>query len=217
MKTLIAHSFTLVALLVTSTVTLAANMYRFYDHNGVITMSKSLPPYAAQKGYDILDATSLRLIERVSPALTPAQITQYEKQQQQQRELEKRKQAEEKALKEQRRQQYITDQNLIARYTSEQDLINAHKQEQGYYKIELAKAEKDLKEYQQRLSRLQQQAGEKELSGQSVPAELSKRLAVTRNNISTNQRNIIRLKSETEEMNQRYTSGLERLRYLLSR
>jgi chromosome segregation ATPase len=216
MVTLITRYFILFNLLLISSVTSAANVYRFNDHNGTVTMSKSLPPYAAQTGYDILDEKSLRLIERVSPALTPQQIIDLEQQQKDQHAQEKRKQAEQDAIKEQHRQQYITDQNLIARYSSEQDLINAHKQEQDYYKVELEKMQSDLSDYQHRLNNLQQKAGEKELSGQSISEKLANHLKSTQENIGTNQRNIIRLQSEIDNMNQRYNSGLLRLRYLLS-
>ncbi len=54
----------------------AGKIYRYTDNNGVSTLSKSLPPYAAQKGYDILDETSLRLIERVHTREELIQIQQ---------------------------------------------------------------------------------------------------------------------------------------------
>jgi len=38
---------------------MAGKLYRFPDKNGISTISRSLPPSAAQGGYDILDDKSL--------------------------------------------------------------------------------------------------------------------------------------------------------------
>ena len=57
-------------LTLTSLASHAGQVYRFKDDSGVKTMTKTLLPYAAQQGYEILDDTSLRVIEKVAPALT---------------------------------------------------------------------------------------------------------------------------------------------------
>ncbi|MCB2425794.1 DUF4124 domain-containing protein, partial [Methylophaga pinxianii] len=56
----------------------AAQLYRFTDENGIPTLSKTLPPEVAQQGYDILDEKSMRVIERVPPAPTEAEIAERE-------------------------------------------------------------------------------------------------------------------------------------------
>ena len=67
-------------LTLTSLASQAGQVYRFKDDSGVKTMSKTLPPYAAQQGYEILDDTSLRVIEKVAPALTKEEIAEFKRQ-----------------------------------------------------------------------------------------------------------------------------------------
>jgi hypothetical protein len=78
---LITYAFLGSILITTSLAVHAGQVFRFQGENGVTTMSKTLPPYAAQKGYAILDDASMRVIEIVAPALTKAEITEYNRQQ----------------------------------------------------------------------------------------------------------------------------------------
>jgi hypothetical protein len=64
-----------VALSLVSLASYAGNIYRFHDENRVSTLSKTLPPYAAQQGYEILDDKSFLVIKRVMSPKTARTTT----------------------------------------------------------------------------------------------------------------------------------------------
>jgi vacuolar-type H+-ATPase subunit I/STV1 len=194
----------------------AGTIYRFEDQNGVITMSKSLPPYAAQKGYDVLNDKSLRLIKRVDPALTPEQIAEKEKQLAIQQEQERLAAQEVEQKREQRRQQQIADQTLLASYQSAQDLISARDTDLSYRQTQLEKAKQHLESSKVKLQQAQQDAAEQELSGKTISVNMNKRLTAAQQEIDNAQQNIARLEQEIEQLNKQYESDLERLKLLLS-
>ncbi len=213
----ITHSFLLFLLLVASQQLSASTIYRFMDENGIITMSKSLPPYAAQKGYDILNDKSLRLIKHVDPALTAEQIVEKERQIAEQKEAERLAAEQAKQQQEQRRQQAIADQTLLASFQSEQDLLTARDTDVGYRQTELDKAVKHLEESKIKLQNMQQEAAEQELSGKPVSINMNKRLTAVQQEINNDQQNIKRLGLEIEQLNKQYEHDIERLNFLLSK
>lgn len=212
----ITHSFLLFLLLAASQQLSAGTIYRFVDENGIITMSKSLPPYAAQKGYDILNDKSLRLIKHVDPALTPEQIAEKERQLAEQKEAERRAEEQAKQEQEQRRQQAIADQTLLASFQSEQDLLAARDTDIAYRQTELDKAIKHLEESKIKLQNMQREAAEQELSGRPVSVNMNKRLTATQQEINNDEQNIKRLSLEIEQLNKQYEYDIERLKLLLS-
>ncbi|MDF1587635.1 MAG: DUF4124 domain-containing protein [Gammaproteobacteria bacterium] len=210
------HYFLLSLLLLVSQQLSAGTIYRFIDDNGIITMSKSLPPYAAQTGYDILDDKSLRLIKHVDPALTPEQIAEKQHQLAQQKEAERLAAEQAKQQQEQRRQQAIADQTLLARFQTDQDLLAAKDTDIAYRQTELDKAVQHLKDNGLKLQNMQQEAAEQELSGKPVSVNMNKRLAATQQEISNDKQDIKRLKLEIEQLTKQYEHDLERLRQLLA-
>lgn len=74
-KHLLCSSFLLSLCLVSGSI-FAGQLFRFNDESGTPTLSKTLPPEAAQQGYDILDDKTMRLIERVPPALSEAELAE---------------------------------------------------------------------------------------------------------------------------------------------
>ncbi len=194
----------------------AGQLYRYPDSDGVLTISKRLPPHAAQKGYDILDEKSLQLIERVAPALTAKQITELERKLAQQKEANRLAEIAAKEELERNKKQYIYDQNLIARYQSDQDLIETRDADLKYHKIQIEKTTKKLSQNKKNLYQLQQQAAERELSGNALSANLSKRLTATQNAILNNETDLERLKMEVKQLTVQYEADLIRLKQLLS-
>lgn len=83
------YSFFLATLFVLISPATAGKLYRFPNEEGVPTLSRNLPPSASQKGYDILDDKTLRLLEHVEAALTQEQIIEFEKQQQLEKEAQR--------------------------------------------------------------------------------------------------------------------------------
>ncbi len=201
---------------------IAGKLYRFPDENGVPTISRSLPPAAAQKGYDILDDISLRLIEHIEPALTPAQITELEKQQQLEEEAQRqaeivKQQAKEQAVKDERnnQQRAINDQNLLASYKSEQDFISAKDMALTHRQTRITEATVKQSQLEQQLLTLQQQAADQELSGRDVSINLGKQLTTTQQQIDNNLIAIEQSTDEVTQLTQQYENDLIRLRELL--
>ncbi len=194
----------------------AGQIYRFKDESGVTTMSKILPPHAAQNGYDVLDDKSFRLIENIEPALTPAQIIEEEKRIAAQQEADRLAKIAEKERREQLRQQTIYNNNLLASYQSEQDLLRAKDTELTYLKSQLTKAEKFLSNNTEKLHQLQQQAAETEIGGKSITTNFKKRLDAIQQEIENNHAEIKRLHSEIQTRDLRFDNDLVHLRKLLS-
>ena len=213
-------SITLIALItalgITSFAASAGQIYRFKDESGVTTMSKILPPHAAQNGYDILDDKSFRLIEQVEPALTAEQIVEEDMRIAAEKEAERLAELAEKERKEQLRQETIYNNNLLASYQSEQDLLRAKATEITYLFSQLSKTEDFVTKNNKKLHQLQQQAAEIEISGKSISANFQMRLDAVQQELENEHAEIKRLKSEIKNRDSQFSTDLTRLRELLS-
>ena len=195
----------------------AGQLYRFPDENGVMTLSTTLPSAASQKGYDIIDAETMRLIERVPAALTEQELL--EQAAKQKVEEEARIQAEEQAkqAEEARQAQQSYDKTLLITYRSEADLIRARDSDIAYRQEQIAMHQQKLPELKQYLYELQNEAAQRELSGAKVTANMQKRLDAAKEEIQVRQQAITELKTEITELQSKYQHDLERLNYLLKR
>ncbi|MBL1321830.1 MAG: hypothetical protein COA63_012335, partial [Methylophaga sp.] len=181
-------------------------IYRFLDESGVSTLSKVLPPYAAQQGYDILDDKSFRLIERVMTLEESSKIN-----------AEKARLAKIKKEEDQRKlKRLINDRSLLDRYPDDRVIIKARDADLAFIQKQIA----DVKEHQEanrdKLHNLQQNAAEAELAGQAVSSGLEKNLAAARNEITNDQLHIERLQAEYTLTSAQYDVDLARLRELLN-
>lgn len=201
-------------LLIATTVS-ADQLYRFTDENGIPTISKTLPAEVAQQGYDILDEKTMRVIKRVPPAPTEAEIA--EREIQKKLELEQQRQAEEAARieAEKRRKQAIYDHNLLSAYQSEQDLLNDRNKDLQYREKRIEVLKKKRKGLQQRLQQVQQQAADNELSGIGLSANLQSRLQAAQQELDNNQSSIQQLQTEIDTLSMQYELDRQRLRELL--
>jgi hypothetical protein len=206
--------------------TVAGKLYRFPNENGVPTLSRNLPPAASQKGYDILDDQTFRLIEHVEPALSPEQIIELEREtaKQKQFEAEAQRQAiiaqekaaiEQKQLVRQQQQQAINDQNLLASYSSEQDLIAAKDKSINHHQLRLVEISDKQSQLKQKQLNLQQQAADQELSGKGISANLQNRLENTQQEIENNINMSKNINEEIVQLTKKYAADLTRLRDLL--
>jgi len=205
---------------VLSTLSLTSNagsLYRFLDEDGISTTSRSLPPSAAQKGYDILDDKSLRLIERIPPALTAEQIAEEERQISEQKEINRLAaiKAEEESKKQQ--QQATFDKNLLISYATEEDLIKKRDSALLYNQTQMKKSEALLDKSEKYSYTLQQQAAEQELAGQALSDNLKKRLQANKDNIKNNKDAIQQLNLKAKQLTEQYAADLARLQQLLTR
>jgi hypothetical protein len=184
----------------------AGKIYRFLDQNGVSTLSKVLPPYAAQQGYDILDDKSFRLIERVMTLEESSKIN-----------AEQARLAKIKEDNDQRRlERLINDRSLLDRYPDDRVMIKARDTDLAFIQKQIT----DVKEHQEanrnKLHSLQQNAAEAELAGQTVSSGLEKNLAAARKDIDNDQLHFERLQAEHTLTAAQYDVDLTRLRELLN-
>ena len=203
-----------------STLSLTSNagmLYRFLDEDGVSTTSRSLPPSAAQKGYDILNDKTLRLVERIPPALTKDEIAEEKRQIMEQKKLDHLAEIKEEKDKKLQKQQSIYDKNLVASYLTENDLIKKRDNSLLYNKTQIEKAKANLAKSTLYTYTLQQQAAEQELAGQELSINLKKRLQANKDDINNNKQNIETLGLEAQQLTEKYASDLARLRYLLAK
>lgn len=199
----------------TSMTIIAGQIYRFQDEEGVTTLSKSLPPYAAQNGYDILDDKSFHLIKHVDPAPTAEQIIEQERRLAAKEKEERQAAHAAKQLEERQRQQQIYDKNLRASYTSEQDLIKTYQAELDYLATELDKSKQRLSNKKEKLIQLQKQAADTELSGKSISVNMEKRLLASQQEIDNVNAEINRIQLEHQQRKKQFQADLTRLRQLL--
>ncbi|HET8807039.1 MAG TPA: DUF4124 domain-containing protein [Methylophaga sp.] len=214
-KRLLCSSFLLSFCLAMTSVN-AGQLFRFNDESGTPTLSKTLPPEAAQRGYDILDDQTMRLIERVPPALTKAELAE-------QAELKAAEQAAQQAADAKakqaavlKRQQSLHDQNLLNIYQSEDELLAARDKDLSYRQSRLQALTEKQPELEQRLTEVQQQAAEKELNGMPITENLQKRLTAAEQELSNNQLLIQQLQAEIMMLSQQYEQDQQRLNELLS-
>ncbi|AFJ02784.1 hypothetical protein Q7C_1636 [Methylophaga frappieri] len=213
----LCNSTFLLTLLAIVSVSEAGQLFRFKDESGTPTLSKHLPSEAAQKGYDILDDETMRLIERIPPALTEAELAEQA--------VRAEKQAEQRAIAEQQakveaerqRQQRLYDSNLLALYRSEAELDAAQDKELSYL-IEKQNLLKDkIPDLEQKLIRIQQEAAQREIEGQSISNNLQKRLMAAGQELTNHQKMHREISTELEQARQQYADDRQRLRYLLER
>ncbi|MEX1200708.1 MAG: DUF4124 domain-containing protein [Methylophaga sp.] len=214
-KHLLSSSFLLSFCLATSHV-YAGQLFRFNDDSGTPTLSKTLPPEAAQHGYDILDDQTMRLIERVPPPLTEAELAEQAEHQAAKQAAQQTAEAEAKQAAVQRRQQNLHDQNLLNIYQSEQELLAAQDKDLSYRQNRLNVLNEKRPILEQRLAAVQQHAAEKELSGDPITENLQKRLTAAEQELSNNQLIIHQLEAEIQMLSQQYEQDRQRLNELLS-
>ena len=192
----------------------AGQLYRFPDENGVPTLSRSLPPEAAQKGYDIIDDKTMRLIERVAPAPTEDEIEALKAEQALEAERQRQQAIEAKEAEKARQKQRQYDRTLLLTYPTETDLIEARDRDIGYREEQIALLSEKLPKLQKRLETVQKEAAERELNGGKITANMQKRLEAAQEEIQVRNQAIAKYQAEIEQLKAQYQQDLERLRQL---
>lgn len=216
-RNFLSHSICILSLLTISLSAIADRLYRFPDENGVLTLSRSLPPEAAQKGYVILDDKTMRVIERVAPAPTEEEIAEIKAQQAKAKEQEKQAKLEAEQAQKHRQQQASFDRTLLITYPTEQDLIDARDKDINYRKEQIDLHLAKLPKLEQHLIAVQKQAAARELSGSKISDNMQKRLDAAHEEIAIRNQAIQQYRAEIESLSAEYATELERLRYLLQR
>ncbi|MFT7414465.1 MAG: hypothetical protein ACI9FO_001124 [Methylophagaceae bacterium] len=198
----------------------AGNIYRFHGKSGISTLSKTLPPYAAQQGYEILDDKTLRVIERVlsnREALEQSIAKQAaaEENQPEQEQL-KQQQLKQEQLRRLEKEQKIVDQNLLAIYPSIHDLIQTRDNYLAYINKQIEDTLTQQKHIQQNLHKLQQIAAEQELSAQPISSKLNQQIEAAQKEMVERQLHLEGLHNDNINSSHQYEHDLIRLRQLQS-
>lgn len=209
------YRFILMFLMLFPAVATAAQLYRYIDSNGTPTLSKTLPADVAQRGYDILDEHTMRLIERVPAALTEDELQQEAERLSAEQALRDKAEKEAKLQAEISRQQRIYDRNLLAIYRSEQELVSAREAELSQWQNRINVLEEQHPVLKRRLRALQQQAAERELSGTRMSENLQKRLQAAEEELINNRNLTTELQAEFSRLSEQYKRDHERLLQLL--
>ena len=177
MRDLVASRFvcTLMACVVLVTLTTpvhAKKLYRYQDENGKIHVSQSIPPNMVRFGYEVLDGSSMRVIEVQPPALSN----------------------EEYAV-EMRREQLLAEcktrmKRVRVLYTADADVDHALAQAHGSIDNRIANANAAIIQLQGQLRGLQTRAANLERSGVEPPAELLNNIQRAQEEIASLQREI---------------------------
>ncbi len=197
----------------TSTVQ-AAKLYRFPNEEGIPTLSRTLPPEAAQKGYDILDDKTMRLIEHVPAALSAEEIADLEAKEAEDAERQRQADIAAKEAEKQRERQARYDRTLLVTYSDEAALLEARDRDIGYRKEQIDLLSAKLPQLHESLETVQKDAAERELSGGEVTSNMQKRLNAAQEEIAVREQAIKIYQAEIEELNTKYDFDLERFRIL---
>ena len=193
----------------------AGQVYRFKDKSGIKTMSKMLPPYAAQQGYEIKDDTSFRVIEKVGPAPTKEEIAEYNRQHQAEKQQQQLATIAAKKEQEHRRQAMLYDADLKASYRTEDELLQKRETEMLYFQNQIEKTELNIKYNREKLYQFQKQAADIELNGKTINSNLEKRMLSTKQASKNSHAELKRLIEEKKANIKQYDRDLLRLRELL--
>jgi len=209
-------SLLVLALTLLSQPSYAGKIYRFHDENGISTLSKILPPYAAQQGYEVLDDKSFRVIERVLSNKESIKRSHAEQIDAQEKQQLKQQQLKQEELKRVEKEQRIVDQNLLAIYPSIQDLIKTRDDYLAYINKQIEDSVTQHKYIEEQLHQLQQSAAEQELSGQPISSKLNQQIEAIQKEIVDNEIHLEALQDDNLNSSHQYEHDLIRLRQLQS-
>jgi len=155
-----------------STAHAASQLYHYTDANGHSVMSHSLPPEFAQKGYDVLDAKSMRRIRRVAPALSPEELRLKRSEEQQNQQILELKEQQELALIEEKAKAAhenklagLYDEQLLMRYQTIEDIEQDQKEYEASIKAKQGYQYKKLATIRKSILTLEKKAANIELEG----------------------------------------------------
>lgn len=191
--------FAMAVLLMVSASTLAANLYRYENDQGVMVINDTVPPEFVHKGYDIISPKG-RLIERVPRALTPEELAA--------------KSAEDRAALD-RAKQAEADKKLLTIFSSAADAERARDRKIEAIDVNINVTRGNILKLQGDFNTAQAQAAERERAGQKVPEYLVKNMDSLRRQIESAEASIIEREMEKEVIRKEYQKDIERLRYLL--
>ena len=183
----------------------SGKIYRFINHDGISTLSKILPPYVAQQGYDILNDKTLSLIKHV------------DSREQQQNTTQQNKNLIENQLRV-KKEQLIKQRNaniLLRQYPTEVILINARNSELRHYQNQINDTQSKITSNENLFLNLQAKAAEQEINNGVLSISLQNRLSTARTNIAFYNEHLKKTYLNQSHVSKQYASDLSQLQKLL--
>ncbi len=189
--------------LLLSQASLAVNLYRYTNEEGVTVVDYQVPAAYVGKGYEILNPEGM--VVRV----VPRELTEEEKKVlNAQQELEAAASAEENRLRE-------WDESLLLRYSTIEDIEAARERALGDLRIRLSILKTNKRSLKQQVENYQAQAADLERSGREVDMARISAIEDIQAEIASTDRSINERAREIEEVSAAYEKDIERFEMLL--
>ncbi|MFE8071307.1 DUF4124 domain-containing protein [Marinobacteraceae bacterium S3BR75-40.1] len=192
----------LFALLVASSSAWATQMYRYKTENGRTALSNTLPPGAAERGYEILNASG-RVIETVPPAPTEEEIAE-----------QKRQEAERKRAEEEAKRRQEADRQLLRTYSHPDDAARALNRKLEEMRSIIQLKQGNIAIAQSQIRQEQSRAANMERSGNEVPQTLLDKIERLKAKIREVQSEITSYQKELDDTIAEFRHKIERLEEL---
>ena len=193
--------FTLTLLL--APLTVAANLYRYTNADGVTVVDYQVPAQFVGRGYEILNR------DGVVVRVVPRELTDEEKKVlNAQQELEAAASAEEQRLRE-------WDESLLLRYSTVADIEAAKERALRELRIRMSILKGDKRSLKQQVETFQAQAADLERSGQQVDIARITAIEDIQSEIESTDRSINDREQEIEEVSEAYDQDIARFGMLL--
>lgn len=198
----LSFGFFTVALLL-APATIAANLYRYTNDDGVTVVDYRVPANYIGKGYEVLNKDGV-VVEVVPRELTEEEKSVLNAQQQ----LESDARAEERRLRE-------WDESLMLRYSTVEDIEAAQDRALRDLRIRLSILKGNKRSLKQQVENYQAQAADLERSGRSVDVARISAIEDIQAEIAVTDRSINDRALEIEEVSAAYQRDIDRFQQLL--
>jgi len=176
----------------------AKEYFRYKNHAGVTVIDSRLPPEFVKYGYEVITENG-RLVQRVAPQATAAEIEAHREQ----RELER-------AAAQQRKR----DELLLSRYSSVADIEASQNRVVDEITVRLQILRGNLRSLKSQIERQQEKAANAERSGNEVPQRLVDNIQTMEVEVDETRVNISARKKEVTQVKRRFAEDIERFNYL---
>jgi len=192
-------SFVCLLLVIFSTPSIAAQLYRYKNEQGNLVMGQAIPPKFVSKGYDILNAKG-RIIETIPPALSAKQIAQRDALLEQEEQAKIAQAAQDKV-----------DDTLKQLYSHPDDAVRILDRRIQDIKSVIQVKLRRINNSKKLMREQEELAANKQRKGQSIPKSIFTKITAFEKDISNAQADILELKQEFEIILSEFDVKIRRL------
>ncbi len=179
-------------------------LYRYTNDKGVVVLDFQIPPDQIYRGYTVLSPGGT-VLEVVPPTMTPKQ-----------REDLKRSEPERLKALEDKKKRDEEDRRLLAIFSTKEDAIRARDRKLEALDLQISVDKGNVARLQADLDVTQEQAANRERSGQKVPDYLVEKIDSLSRQINTLGEGIKKREQEKQVIRDAAQLDIERLKYLLA-